>query len=131
MIAPGSPDQLNNFLNQLPEIPRDKVFVDDSKGYEAYKAMSFGKLEFGKPLPPGLSLQAPDLGGISGVLSYLSSVVSLSPKPEEGATTVPEGVLLLGGTFVMRNEEVVYAWADRLPGDYPKPQDVFSTLEGC
>ena len=27
--------QLNEFLDELPEVPRDKVCVDDSDGYQA------------------------------------------------------------------------------------------------
>eukprot|EP00913_Durusdinium_trenchii_P010817 g10146.t1 len=51
-----------------------------------------------------LSLQAPDLGGINGLLKYLTKIVALAPeqKDEDG---MPKGVLLLGGTFVVRNSE--------------------------
>lgn len=28
--------QLNEFLDELPEVPRDKVCVDDSDGYQAH-----------------------------------------------------------------------------------------------
>lgn len=103
MVAPGTAAQLNEFLEQLPEA-RNKVCVDDSENY-----------------------QAPDLGGIDGVFKYLSKVVSLAPeqKDEDG---IPKGVLLLGGTFVVKDAEVVYAWADRIPGDYPKPAEVFAGL---
>jgi len=128
MIAPGSVEQLNEFLDELPELARDKVFVDNSDSYEAYRAMRFGRLEFGKSLPDGLSLQAPEMGGFDGWFRYLNKVVSLSPKPAKGSNSVPEGVTLLGGTLVVRDEQVIYAWADRIPGDHPKPHGVFESL---
>ena len=37
-------NQLNEFLDELPEVPRDKVCVDSSEGYQAYSAMNFGKI---------------------------------------------------------------------------------------
>mmetsp|Transcript_26929 Transcript_26929/g.48677 ORF Transcript_26929/g.48677 Transcript_26929/m.48677 type:complete len:134 (-) Transcript_26929:202-603(-) len=129
MIAPGNVEQLNEFLDELPTLSRDKVFVDSSDGYEAYRAMNFGRLEFGKSLPDGLELQAPDMGGIGGWFQYLNKVVALSPKPAKGSEGgVPEGVTLLGGTLVVQDEQVTYAWADRIPGDHPKPQGVFENL---
>lgn len=125
LVAPGTVDQLNEFLDQLPEVPRDKVCVDDSVGYQAYAAMNFGRI--GDRDTSNVTLQAPDLGGINGLLKYLTKIVALAPeqKDEDG---MPKGVLLLGGTFVVRNSEVVYAWADRIPGDYPKPPEVFAGL---
>ncbi|CAJ1405629.1 unnamed protein product [Effrenium voratum] len=125
MIAPGTVKQLNEFLDELPEVPRDKVCVDDSNGYQAYAAMNFGRL--GESTPTGVKMEVPDLGGVGGVFKYLGKVVSLAPeqRDEKG---VPQGVLLLGGTFVVKSTEVTYAWADRIPGDYPKPAEVFAGL---
>lgn len=124
MVAPGTAAQLNEFLEQLPEA-RNKVCVDDSENYQAYAAMNFGLI--GDRPAGDVQMQAPDLGGIDGVFKYLSKVVSLAPeqKDEDG---IPKGVLLLGGTFVVKDAEVVYAWADRIPGDYPKPAEVFAGL---
>eukprot|EP00439_Symbiodinium_sp_Y106_P080132 s833_g18.t2 len=112
--------QLNDFLDQLPEVPRNKVFVDDSAGYQAYSAMNFGRLG-SKPVE-GVSLEAPDLGGVDGLFRYFSKMTSLAPQQRD-SSGVPEGVLLLGGTFVVRSAEVAYAWADRIPGDYPRPAE--------
>ncbi|CAE7245764.1 unnamed protein product [Symbiodinium sp. CCMP2456] len=57
--------------------------------------------------------EAPDLGG-----------ANTSPpqncKGLEQSFALAQGVLLLGGTFVVRGAEVAYAWADRIPGDYPR-----------
>jgi len=125
MVAPGTVAQLNEFLDELPEVPRDKVCVDDSDGYQAYSAMNFGRI--GDRPTGDVPLQAPDLGGLDGVFKYLGKIVSLAPEQKD-ADGIPKGVLLLGGTFVVRDAEVVYAWADRIPGDYPKPAEVFAGL---
>eukprot|EP00434_Breviolum_minutum_P009344 symbB.v1.2.008236.t1/scaffold513.1/size194650/7 len=60
--------------------------------------MNFGRI--GDRPTGDVPLQAPDLGGLDGVFKYLGKI----------------GVLLLGGTFVVRDAEVVYAWADRAAG---------------
>jgi len=99
MVAPGTPEKLNKFLELNPTVSRDTLFVDDSENYDAFKGMRFGKLEIGKPPPEGTQLApAPDLGW--DWLSYLGNVMSLSPV-REGEDGVPEGVTLLGGTIVL------------------------------
>jgi|TARA_B100001142_G_scaffold227588_1_gene225698 hypothetical protein len=45
-------------------------------------------------------------------------------KKGEKLTGVPEGVLRLGGTFVIDGEDVVYAHRENLPGMSPKIEDV-------
>ena len=40
---------------------------------------------------------------------------------------IPEGVLRLGGTFVVSGNDIVYRWSDRLPGDHPDIQQVLDT----
>jgi hypothetical protein len=37
---------------------------------------------------------------------------------------IPEGVLRLGGTFVMNGDQIIYRWSDRLPGDHPDIEEV-------
>ena len=60
-IADG--EKLRKFLELNPEVPADRVFVDTSKTFEAYKAAGFGNLtdvdKSTKPemKPPGFSLQ--------------------------------------------------------------------------
>lgn len=128
LIAPGTAEKLNEFLKLNPRMPKERLFVDDSSNYQTYKAMGFGRLDFNKPIEDVQGLTAPSLDPATW-FTYLSNVMKLSPirDPAEG---VPEGVLLLGGTFVVKGTEVVYARADRLPGDYPKPETVFAELEG-
>lgn len=123
MISPGAPEKLTRFLELNPTVPRDRIFVDNSEDYGTFKAMKFGKLG-GSPPPnvESLSLKAPDLDPGTW-FSYLTNVAGLSPirSMEEG---VPEGVTLLGGTLVFSGERMLWASADRIPGDYPPPEAV-------
>mmetsp|Transcript_57945 Transcript_57945/g.152611 ORF Transcript_57945/g.152611 Transcript_57945/m.152611 type:complete len:139 (-) Transcript_57945:129-545(-) len=135
MIAPGTSAKLRRFLELNPTVPRDRVFVDDSENYEAFKAMNFGSLDVDLPGRENVKMRAPDLGGVGGWLDYLGNVFALSPM-REGEEGVPKGVKLLGGTFVVGRglEEgdkgrVLFAHADRLPGDYPRPGAVLGAVE--
>lgn len=134
MIAPGKSEQLKRFLELNPKVPKDRVFVDDSDNYKAFKAMKFGSLDKDMPGRENVKMQAPDLG-FGGWLDYMGNVVALSPI-REGEEGVPQGVKLLGGTFVVGKgkeegdkERVLFASADRLPGDYPRPDAVLSAIE--
>jgi len=109
--------------------------VDNSENYAAYKNMNFGSLDTPPPGAKGVKLKAPDFGGFDKVFSYLANVVALSPI-REGEEGIPEGVKLLGGTFVVAKgleegdkERMLYASADRLPGDYPAPNAVLGEVE--
>jgi len=127
LISPGASDQLSKFLELNPTVRSDLCFVDASTGFDVYKKSGFGKLEFGAEMPKGVQLKTPDFGDWDSVKDYLSNVVPLSPKGD--GTGVPEGVTLLGGTVVIRGGDVVYASADRLPGDYPAPALVLDQVE--
>jgi len=72
-------------------------------------------------------MTAPDMpGGIGGWWKYITNVGKLSPIPNDMKFgDIPEGVLRLGGTFVIKDDEVLYQWSDRLPGDHPIIKDVF------
>mmetsp|Transcript_123423 Transcript_123423/g.360409 ORF Transcript_123423/g.360409 Transcript_123423/m.360409 type:complete len:162 (-) Transcript_123423:180-665(-) len=130
MVSTGTPEQLATFLKANPVVPPECAFVDSSPDYDAYSNVGFGKLEFGKPVPDaeGLSLGPPDLGGFGGWMDYFGNVAAVSPKPKEEGQ-FPEGVKLLGGTVALRGQEVVFASADRVPGDYPAPAAVLERLE--
>ena len=55
---------------------------------------------------------------------YLTNVAKLAPIRE--AERVPEGVLRLGGTFVLRGEDVAYAHAGASSGAAPDVDDVLA-----
>jgi len=69
---------------------------------------------------------APQLqGGIVGWFSYLSSAAKLAPVPKDMKFgEIPEGVLRLGGTFVINRDNILYRWSDRIPGDHPDIKEV-------
>mmetsp|Transcript_18716 Transcript_18716/g.54121 ORF Transcript_18716/g.54121 Transcript_18716/m.54121 type:complete len:135 (+) Transcript_18716:112-516(+) len=128
MITVGTPAKLRRFLEVNPTIPQDRIFVDDSDGYEVYKAMGFGKLTDGIPDKiETLQLRIPgfDLGS---AFNYLTNVAWLAPvrSLSEG---VPEGVTLLSGTFAFTKERMLHASSDRVPGDYAAPRDVLDDAE--
>lgn len=111
-----------------PFIKRDQIFVD---GYDftAYKDASFGRFdEQDKDVLEGVKMTAPELGGFSGWWKYFTNVMKISPIPDDMKFgEVPEGVLRLGGTFVVKGDDIIYQWSDRVPGDHPVVQDVLNT----
>jgi hypothetical protein len=125
-ISIGDQEKLNAFLEQNPKVPRNQMFVDDYS-FDAYKIAGFGRFdEQDKELANAAmkNMGAPDLG-FKGWLSYLSSAAKVSPIPKDMKFgEVPEGVLRLGGTFVVKGNDVLYRWSDRLPGDHPDIQKV-------
>lgn len=130
-ISIGDKDKLAAFLEKNPEVPRDQVLVDDYN-FDAYKAAGFGKFD-DTPKDDAKeamgNMVAPDLG-FKGWWNYLTSVSKVSPIPEDMKFgEVPEGVLRLGGTFVVKGNEVVYRWSDRVPGDHPDIENVLQIAE--
>lgn len=118
MITIGDQEKINTFLDANPAIPRELLFADSTDGFDAYGAANFGKI--GDMTPAKLELKAPQ--GVDW-LKYLSLVVKLAPKAKKW-NEVPEGVTKLGGTFILDKDEVVYGWADAIPGDYPPMADL-------
>jgi AhpC/TSA antioxidant enzyme len=118
------------FLELNPSIPSNQMFVDD-ENLSAYDALGLGSMrnvaERSEEIR-GIQLAAPDLGGIKGWWKYLSNVAAVSPT-SNGKFGIPEGVLRLGGTFVVKRDEVVYAWRERVVGDTPHLEEVMAFLE--
>jgi hypothetical protein len=110
------------FLQLNPAIPRDQVFVDCSSDRDAYKTAGFELLG---PAAKGVKLTAPALGGVSGWFKYVTNMIRLSPTTQHhtdgtiGSGRIPEGVLQLGGTFIIDGDEIVYHWSDAVPGNHP------------
>mmetsp|Transcript_32126 Transcript_32126/g.108146 ORF Transcript_32126/g.108146 Transcript_32126/m.108146 type:complete len:134 (+) Transcript_32126:463-864(+) len=117
---------MDRFLSLNPLVSRQALFVDDSENFEAYTKAGFGKIGEGAAPPGGApKLKAPQLGGPQGWWRYLTNVAALSPVPAGlKFGQVPEGVLRLGGTFVIDGDKVLYAHADSFPGDHPAIADV-------
>lgn len=107
------------------------AFVDDYT-FGAYAAAGFGRFdeqdkEVAKEATK--SMTAPELGW-KGAWDYATTVMKVSPIPEDlPFGQIPEGVLRLGGTFVINGNEIVYRWSDRLPGDHPDINKVINIAE--
>jgi len=132
-ISIGDDKKLGAFLGKNPKIPREQAFVD---GYEfsAYKAAGFGNFDDtdkDEAKAAMKSMAAPDLeGGIKGWFDYFSVVGKVSPVPADMKFgEIPEGVLRLGGTFVVSGDKIVYRWSDRVPGDHPDIREVLEIAE--
>ena len=51
--------------------------------------------------------------------TYASNMNKIAPK-----VNTLEAVTRVGGTFVLDGDNVIYGWADKIPGDHPAPEDV-------
>ena len=100
-----------------PNVSRDHAFVDDYE-FASFEAVGLQKMDFEYKAPEGAlgRMSAPDLGGIGGWWNYLKSSVELSPIPEGKGNEFPQGVMMLGGTFVIDGDEVIFSYQDPLPG---------------
>ena len=127
-ISIGDAEKLQKFLKINANIPRDQVLVDNYN-FDAYNAVGFRSFDdMDKETVKDVQMKAPDMGGGMGKwFQYLANVVALSPV-EKGTKGIPQGVKRLGGTIVMRGDDVVYKWSDRLPGDTPELDDVMTVV---
>ncbi len=115
---------MKTFLAQNPNIDGNNMFVDDYT-FGAYKAAGFKSFtDVDKDDVKDVKMTAPDLS-FSQWMGYFGNVMKVSPVPNDMKFgQVPEGVLRLGGTFVIKGDEILYQWNDRLPGDHPDIQEV-------
>jgi hypothetical protein len=123
-VSIGDEVKLAAFLEKNPYIPGDQLFADDDlKNFGAYKAAGFGRFDEQNPeVAKQVKLSAPI--GINW-WNYATSVTKVSPIPKDQKFgEIPEGVLRLGGTFVVKGDEILYRWSDRLPGDHPNTNEV-------
>ena len=101
-----------SFLELNPFIPRTVMFTD---GYDfaAYEAAGLGRFDEQDPeIAKQVKMKAPDMpGGLGGWWKYATNVVKFSPIPSDGSRKfgqIPDGVLRLGATFVVKGNEVLY-----------------------
>lgn len=127
-ISIGDEEKLGVFLDKNPKVPRESAFVD-GYDFDAYKTAGFGRFDEqdqDDAKAAMKNMKAPELeGGIKGWWNYLSSAGKVSPIPKYMKFgEVPEGVLRLGGTFVVKGDKILYRWSDRVPGDHPNIEEV-------
>lgn len=115
-------EKLDTFLELNPFIPRDRMLVDDYYDFKAYESAGLGRFDEVDPeVAKAVKMEAPPLD-LGTWWKYLTNVMKVSPIPRDTklfGSGIPEGVLRLGATFVIRGDEVLYQWSDRLPGDHP------------
>jgi hypothetical protein len=130
-ISIGDAKKLQTFLELNPNIPPSIVFVDDYD-FAAYQAAGFGSLDnVDKDALKSVKIKAPNLGGgLKQWFQYFANVMALSPveKGKEMAG-IPAGVKRLGGTVVVRGDDIVYKWSDRIPGDTPNVDNVLAVVQ--
>ena len=138
-VSIGDAEKLRVFLDANPALPRDDVFVD-GYAFAAYEAAGFGSFALGGP-PAGDAVTAaaaerakaaaqrlkpPNLA-LGQWLRYFGAVGAVSPiPPGMRFGEVPQGVLRLGGTFVIAGDVARFAHSDALPGDHPRIDDVIA-----
>ncbi|KAJ8607999.1 hypothetical protein CTAYLR_008246 [Chrysophaeum taylorii] len=116
---------MRKFLDLNPALPRDRLFCDVDDSFAAYEAVGFGKIK----KVENFKLKVPRLGSAAAWWRYLTNVAALSPVPANlKFGELPEGVLRLGGTFVIEGDRVLFAHADKFPGDHPAVADVLRSL---
>jgi hypothetical protein len=128
-VSVGDSTKLNIFLEKNPLINKQNMFVDSSSKFDAYDTAGFTK-KFTDTSPEdakAVKLSPPKLN-FKQWITYITSVGQVSPIPKgQGfGGGVPEGVLRLGGTFVVKGDDIIYQWNDRLPGDHPDIDEVLS-----
>ena len=120
--------KLSKFLELNPAIPPESMFVDNYD-FDAYQNVGFGTMkDLDGAEVKDLKLTAPKMRGFAGWWKYLSNVAAISPI-EPGKAGIPEGVLRLGGTFVINNDAIIYSWKDIVPGDTPNLDEVMKLIE--
>ena len=128
-ISVGDPEKLGKFLDSNPALPRSMAYIDASEyEFEAYKLAGFGNIAPGAKMPEG-GLPPPKLG-FGQWFKYFTNVAGVSPIPKDMKFgEIPEGVLRLGGVFVLRKGSVVYQHSDALPGDHAPIEEVLRVVE--
>lgn len=129
-ISIGDAEKLDLFLTNNPDIPKSSILVD---GYDfnAYNAVGFGKLldNRANTIAGSKKLKAPKLG-FKMWRQYLRNVMRLAPIPKGSKpNSIPEGVTRLGGTLAVNGPDLIYAYEDGVPGDYPEPTEVLSQFD--
>ena len=126
-VSIGDPERLRQFLENHPSVPQDSFLVD-GYDFEAYRKAGFGRFDQEPETSlAGIKPKSIELGGVSGWFKFLSNFLTLAPVTPEMTfpeNLTPEGLFWVGGTIVIRGDDVVYRWNDRISGDHPEVDDV-------
>lgn len=129
-VSIGDPEKLNVFLKNNPNVPKESIFVEDFEGkdaFGAYNAVGFGSWGGGDPSAASEPIPPPKTLSFMQWVGYIFNILKLSPIPDGVKLgQIPEGVLRLGGTFVVNGNDVLYQWSDDKPGDHPDIGEVLT-----
>jgi len=129
-VSIGNPGKLQTFLEKNPTVPQDRIFVDDLETFSGYRSLGFQKFGWNDIRRHWKTVEfPPKLSSIVQGFQYVTSIPSIGPFVKGQSLRVPEGGLVMGGTYVIAGNEIVYEWRDKLPGDLPDPRDVLSAME--
>jgi len=127
-ISVGQPDQLAKFIELNPEL-KGTALVDDSATFEGYKAAGFNYLMGDKVLDSPPAMKPPDTMTTGKWFTYLRNVIGLSPVPKDlKFGEVPPGVKVIGGTYAVDGDEVLFSHMDEVPGATPDIEAVLDSL---
>jgi hypothetical protein len=128
-VSIGDEQRLNAFLDKNPDVPRSQMVVD-GYDFDAYKKAGFGRFdEKPKSVTDNVVPKPIRLGGWKGWWTFLTSFAPLAPVTpdmEFPEMLTPEGLFWVGGTMVVRGDEIVYRWDDRISGDHPDASSVLA-----
>lgn len=128
-ISVGRPEQLRQFLDVNPELKDAKALIDDSPNFEGYKSVGFNIMIGEKQLEKPPDFKPPKAMGFTKWLTYLKNVASLSPVPKDMKFgELPDGVRVLGGTYAIDGDDVVFSHMDEVPGATPEISAVLKTV---
>jgi hypothetical protein len=124
-VSVGKPEQLQRFLEVNPEIDPKYALIDSSPTFEAYRSAGFTNLLGDTKLEKAPDFKPPKTMTGGKWFSYLQNVATIAPKPDR-AFQVPDGVRVLGGTYVVDGDAVKFSHQDLVPGATPELKEVFS-----
>lgn len=128
-ISVGKPAQLAKFIELNPELAPFPALVDDSPTFEGYRSAGFNYLMGDKPLESMPEMQAPKEMGFGKSLSYARNVMTLSPVPDNMKFgDIPPGVKVIGGTYAINDDAVVFSHQDPVPGATPDIEEVLAAV---
>jgi len=126
-ISVGSSEQLAKFASINPELAGAPMLIDDSADFAAYRAAGFNYLMGDKPLEKPPEFKPPKTLSGGKWWQYLANVASLSPKPQKFGE-FPKGVKVLGGTYAIDGDKVVFSHMDVVPGATPEIETVLASV---
>jgi len=129
-ISVGQSDQLAKFLELNPELAGASALIDDSADFSAYRKAGFNYLMGDKALETPPDFKPPKTMGGGKWLSYLRNVGTLAPMPPGGVKfgEVPPGVKVLGGTYAVDGDAVLFSHMDEVPGATPEIEEVLAAV---